>query len=429
MANPEESRRACSTCGFFLRARRLRSPTAARLGLAGARARLGPDHGDRLARARPCRAAPSRTCSTAAASQGRSAGALAISLTTRSSSSLGISCDLGAGPRRRLVQVAVHQHDGRGPSNGGLPGQHLVEHDPQGVQVGLVADRRRAADLLGGHVGRRAQRPARWPSARSASRSLAIPKSVSLSLPSSVTIRFDGLRSRWTTPVLVGVVQRVAELDPQLDHLAPGQLPRSWSIFSRVDALDVLHGEVRRPLEPAPGQEPDDVGMAELLEDLGLALEPVEDLALLGELAVDDLDGGRPSGRLVRRPVDHPHRAGAQDLLEAERTQLLADRTPDSWSQPQPCQLPTAPTPSGRRGPERHGLNALPSSSGSVGRRSPGSSDPGHRARQAAGRRQVAVLDVVHHHPVGVEPPGQGPEARSSGGRSSRGAGPMASRS
>ena len=30
-------------------------------------------------------------------------------------------------------------------------------------------------------------------------------------------------------------------------------------------------------------QEPDDVGMAELLEDLGLALEPVVDLACPGQ--------------------------------------------------------------------------------------------------------------------------------------------------
>ena len=125
--------------------------------------------------------------------------------------------------------------------------------------------------------------------------------------------------------VLVGVVERLADLDRQLDHLAPGQLAALLEDLLQGDALDVLHREVGRPLEPAPGQEPDDVGVAELLEDLGLALEPLVDLALLGELAVDDLDGGRPAGRLVRRPEDDPHRAGAEDRLDPERAQLFAD--------------------------------------------------------------------------------------------------------
>ncbi len=73
-------------------------------------------------------------------------------------------------------------------------------------------------------------------------------------------------------------------------------------------------------------QVPDDVGMAELLEDLGLALEPLLDLVALGDLATDDLDGGEASPLLVGRPVDHPHGAGAQDRLDPVRSELLADQ-------------------------------------------------------------------------------------------------------
>ena len=40
---------------------------------------------------------------------------------------------------------------------------------------------------------------------------------------------------------------------------------------------------------------------------------------------MDDLDGDRPAGRLVGRPEHHPHRPRAQDLLEAEGTELFAD--------------------------------------------------------------------------------------------------------
>ena len=90
-------------------------------------------------------------------------------------------------------------------------------------------------------------------------------------------------------------------------------------------ALDVFHGNVRSAAEPAPRQEPDDVGMAELLEDLGLALEPVADFAPLGKLAAHDLHGGGPLRVFVCSPVDNPHGARAQYGLDAERAELLAD--------------------------------------------------------------------------------------------------------
>jgi len=39
------------------------------------------------------------------------------------------------------------------------------------------------------------------------------------------------------------------------------------------------------------------------------ALEPIEDLTLLGELTVNDLDGGWAAGGLLRRAEDNTHRA------------------------------------------------------------------------------------------------------------------------
>ena len=65
----------------------------------------------------------------------------------------------------------------------GLAGEHLVEDRPQGIEVGLVADLGGPPDLLGGHVGRGPEGAPR-PGQRVRSRSLAIPKSVSLSWPS-----------------------------------------------------------------------------------------------------------------------------------------------------------------------------------------------------------------------------------------------------
>ena len=54
--------------------------------------------------------------------------------------------------------------------------------------------------------------------------------------------------------------------------------------------------------------------------------KPVADLAPLGKLAADDLDGGDAPGLFVRPPVDDPHGAGAQDRLDPERAQLFADQ-------------------------------------------------------------------------------------------------------
>src|SRR5271157_1965161 len=39
-----------------------------------------------------------------------------------------------------------------------------------------------------------------------------------------------------------------------------------------------------------------------------------------------------------------------------------------------------------------------------------GASLPGHDAGDSPRRGKVAVADVVHHHPIGDEPPGQRPE-------------------
>ena len=72
---------------------------------------------------------------------------------------LGNLGDLAAGPGRRLVQVGVHQDDRRVPIKRRLAYQHLVEHNPECIEVGLVADGRRAADLLGGDVAQSPQDP------------------------------------------------------------------------------------------------------------------------------------------------------------------------------------------------------------------------------------------------------------------------------
>jgi hypothetical protein len=122
---------------------------------------------------------------------------------------------------------------------------------------------------------------------------------------------------------LMRVMQCVADLDPQIDHLAPGQSPALLEDRIQGHTLDELHRDIPRTAELAPGQVPDDGGMTELVENLVLALEPPLDLVALGELAMDNLDGGEAPPLLVGRPVDDPHGAGAQHRVDPVRSELL----------------------------------------------------------------------------------------------------------
>ncbi len=219
---------------------------------------------------------------TAAASQGRSVGDLAISDTISSSSFLGISAILALGRGGGSFRWQCISTTGVFPSNGGLPTSIWYKHDPEGIEVGLVADGRGAANLLGRHVSRRSQRSARRRQ-RGRVQVLGDPEIGQLDLAVGRDHQVRRLQIAVDDAMLVGVVQRVADLDSQLDHLAPGQVPAILEHFLQGLALDVLHGDVRGAAELAPRQEPDDVGMAELLEDLGFAFEPVADLALLAQ--------------------------------------------------------------------------------------------------------------------------------------------------
>ena len=102
-------------------------------------------------------------------------------------------------------------------------------------------------------------------------------------------------------------------------------------------------------------QEADDVRVAELLKDLGLAAKPLVGLALFRYLATDDLHRGRLA-RLVGRAIDHAHGAGAEDRLDSERTELFANH----GITPVHPKKRTASTLSAATAPERYGRNLSP---------------------------------------------------------------------
>ena len=129
---------------------------------------------------------------------------------------------------------------------------------------------------------------------------------------------------------LVGVLQAVAELAAEIDDVLPAHAAAAGHDVVERFALDVLHGVVARALELAAGVEPDDVGVVELLEDVGLALEARDGAGVVvAESGGHDLDGDDQDGLVgldVAGAVDGPHGAGAQLLVDVERPELLSDQ-------------------------------------------------------------------------------------------------------
>ncbi len=121
--------------------------------------------------------------------------------------------------------------------------------------------------------------------------SRASPRSASLTSPSLVRITFSGLMSRWIKPrwcacfsasaTAMTISQRLLLLeDLVLVELVLDRGP-----------LDVLHHEVVIAVDLAGVDGVDDVVVRELGGDLGLAVEPLDELLVLRQGVEQDLDG------------------------------------------------------------------------------------------------------------------------------------------
>ncbi len=172
-----------------------------------------------------------------------------------------------AGPRRTTIRSRSEQ---RTPFDvlRALPGQQLVEQQPELIHVGRGRDRL-AAHLLGAGVfGRQDAAPARSgsrrrrrPPARAASRCRS--RAASRRRRPS-TRMFDGLRSRWTTS------RRCACCTAAQTLLEQRRAARSIvsrvlvTVLDRSAALDVLHHEVRASVLGATAiEQPRDAGVVE----------------------------------------------------------------------------------------------------------------------------------------------------------------------
>ncbi len=108
--------------------------------------------------------------------------------------------------------------------------------------------------------------------------------------------------------------ERLGGADRERHDLGEGQ-PRSREPRREALALEPLHDQVRLlRLEPV-GEVTDDPGVIEPREARRLALEALQ---ILDAAAVEHLDRDALAGLPIERAVDHPHAAGAGEVLDLE---------------------------------------------------------------------------------------------------------------
>ena len=245
---------------------------------------------------------------------------------------------LSSGPARNLARpgrgdVAEHALDlavdGRLELQRDLAGQHLVEEDAEGIDVGARVDpARNHAGLLRAHVLRRSDQVAlprhEGPIALRGVRRLRDPEVDHLRHGQAVLDAHDhvgGLDVPVDDALAVSMLDALAHLEEQPESLEGGELVAA-AVIGDGRSSNQLHDEVRPAMVVGSGiEDPGDVRVIHLGEGPPLGLESRDDAvgvqAALDELERDlALDGLRLSGQ-----VHDPHPAltqGLEDLVGAD---------------------------------------------------------------------------------------------------------------
>ena len=131
-------------------------------------------------------------------------------------------------------------------------------------------------------------------------------------LPRPSSMMFSGLRSRCSTPLLVGGGQAGADLARDLDGLVLGQAADAAEQRGEVLAVHELHGEEVLPLRLADVVDAADGGMGDLAGRAHLVVEPIAPAGVVGQGLGQELEGHRLAEPQVVRAVDLAHAAAAE---------------------------------------------------------------------------------------------------------------------
>ena len=139
--------------------------------------------------------------------------------------------------------------------------------------------------------------------------------------------------SRWIRPRWCGVLERLGDRQHDPDGLLLLEDLVLVEVVLDRRPFDVLHHEVVVAVDLAGVDRVDDVVVRELGGDLGLALEPLDELLVLGQGVEQDLDGDDPVDADLLGLVDDPHRALAELLDDLVAGDLELAR----WPRPISC--------------------------------------------------------------------------------------------
>ena len=151
-----------------------------------------------------------------------------------------------------------------------------------------------------------------------APRSLATPKSTTLTLPSAHRTMFSGFEIAVDDVVRVRGGERGADCADDDQPLVERQRAALAQPRGEVLAVEVLEHDVGRAvLGDVVVVDLDDVGMVERGDDLGLAAEAAQRLLVLLQADAQELDGEALGDAQVSRLVDGAHAPLGDEALEA----------------------------------------------------------------------------------------------------------------
>ena len=137
----------------------------------------------------------------------------------------------------------------------------------------------------------------------------AMPKSITFTMPSRVTITLPGLMSRWIMPCACAAASALADLLRDLDRLHGRGPAAGRQEVGEGPPLDELHHDVLRVAVGAGVVDADDVRVVQPRRGLCLAPEPGDEARVARELREQDLDrDGAVRGRGRSRGRPRPSR-------------------------------------------------------------------------------------------------------------------------
>ena len=201
------------------------------------------------------------------------------------------------------------------------PAEHLVEHDPEGVDVGAAVDRP-AVDLLGRQVlGGADDRAGAGEvlgmggvAGDRLGRGLGDAEVGHLHPPVLAQQDVGRLHVAVDDAGLVGVLEGPRHLGGDVDRLGRRQRPPLEERLPQGGAVDQLHDDEGQPVVEAGVEDADHVGVGQPGGGDGLAPEPLEERRVGGQLGQQQLHRHRPAQHRVLR-LPHLGHAAAGDLV------------------------------------------------------------------------------------------------------------------